>query len=128
MRILLAEDDPDSRIFLESVLSEYGRCDAAANGYECTAYIAGIVESTGAFYDLVCIDIMFPQINGIELLKAIRDTEKKIGCPRAKIIMVTALSDRKTVRECYSLGCDDFLTKPVDRKTLKESLAKLGIE
>jgi len=78
MRILIAEDDYASRKFLYKFLSAYGECDITIDGIEAVdAFMLALDE--GKPYDLVCLDIMMPKLDGTRALKAIRDVEKQRG-------------------------------------------------
>lgn len=77
MRILIAEDDMISRKFLLKFLSQYGECDVVVDGMEALdAYLISIKEKEP--YELICLDIMMPKVDGVKVLKAIRDFEKKV--------------------------------------------------
>lgn len=106
MRILIAEDDYASRKFMLRFLSKYGDCDITVDGQEAVdAYIMALEDNLA--YDLVCLDIMMPELDGYLALKCIRDIEKDNGIPeekRAKIIMTTALNDRRNVTKAFELG------------------------
>lgn len=129
MRILVAEDDLTSRLFMKKYLSRYGSCDAVNNGVEAIDAFMNAV-AVGELYDLVCLDIMMPKVDGITALKTIRDIEKtnlKPGQKTAKIIMTTALNDRETVDEAYRLGCEAYAWKPIDMDKFDEVLKKLAL-
>jgi two-component system chemotaxis response regulator CheY len=129
MRILIAEDDLASRKFLFKYLSAYGECDITVNGMEALdAFMMAINE--GNPYNLVCLDIMMPELDGIKTLKAIRDIEKQhevndTAC--AKIIMTTALNDTDTVYGAFENGCEVYAAKPIDLVRLEEVLRKLDL-
>lgn len=129
MRILIAEDDLVSRRYIGKILAQYGECDITVDGMEALdAYLLSIKE--GKPYQLICLDIMMPKVDGVRILKAIKALEKQQGIPqekRAKIIMLTALSDKEYVDKTFELGCDAYATKPVDAEKLKEVLRKLGV-
>lgn len=129
MRVLLAEDDLASRLVIQKYLSRYGECDIAVDGLEALdAFLKAIKDEQP--YDLVCLDIMMPKLDGMKALKAIRDIEKQKGITeeeRVKIIMITALNDEKTVMEAYDLGCQGYAWKPVDLKKLEQVLRCLGL-
>jgi two-component system chemotaxis response regulator CheY len=78
MKILIAEDDYASRKFLFKLLSQYGECDMTVDGIETVEAFA-IAYDIGKPYDLLCLDIMMPKIDGLKALKTIRDYEKKKG-------------------------------------------------
>ena len=127
MRILIAEDDLTGRKILQKFLSQYGECDIAIDGLEALDSFLS-AHSEGNPYELICLDIMMPKLDGIKVLRAIRDIEKqkKIGeDSRVKIIMTTALNDKKTIMESYDLGCEAYAWKPIELDKLKEVLQKL---
>lgn len=129
MRILIAEDDLISRKYISKLLSQYGECDITVDGMEALdAYLLSVKEEKP--YDLICLDIMMPKVDGVRILKAIKTLEKQQNIPlekRAKIIMLTALSDKEYVDKTFELGCDAYATKPIDADKLKEVLQKLEL-
>lgn len=128
-KILIAEDDFVSRKFLSKVLSEYGECDLVVDGLEALdAFMMSVKEKE--YYDLICLDIMMPKVDGVKVLKTIRDIEeqKKVDTDkRAKIIMTTALGETQVVKTAMEYGCDAYASKPIDIQKLKEVMKKLGI-
>lgn len=129
MRILIAEDDLASRKFLFKFLSSYGECDLTVDGIEALdAFLLALEEENP--YDLICLDIMMPKVDGIKVLKAIRDIEKQKsiqGSNRAKIIMTTALNDPELVFSSFKTGCEAYAAKPIDTMKLVEVMKKLGL-
>ncbi|MCX7842754.1 MAG: response regulator [Clostridia bacterium] len=129
MRILIAEDDLPSRKVLQKYLGQFGECDIAVDGLETLdAFLEALNEEKP--YDLVCLDIMMPKLDGLKALKAIRDIEKQKGISetgRVKIIMTTALNDKKTVMEAYDYGCEAYAWKPIDLEKLRQVLEKLQL-
>ena len=78
-------------------------------------------------YDLICLDIMMPIMDGQEALRQIRDLEVAHGIfskKGAKIIMTTAVGDMKTVGKAYYNLCDGYLTKPIQKAKLIEELQR----
>lgn len=128
MRILIAEDDFASRKVILKFLSVYGECDVTVDGMEAIdAYMMALEE--GDPYDLVCLDVMMPIMDGYQALKNIRDIEKEHNIPeekRAKVIMTTALNEEKNVKKAFELGCTVYCGKPIDMARLKSTLDKLG--
>jgi two-component system chemotaxis response regulator CheY len=129
MKILIVEDDMISRRFLSKFLSRYGECDVVVDGMEALdAYL--IAEKEADPYDLICLDIMMPKIDGVKVLKAIRDFEAQRGISkedRVKIIVTTALSDTEFVNQAFELGCEAYAAKPLDTEKLVEVLKELGV-
>ncbi|MDF2820861.1 MAG: histidine kinase [Clostridiales bacterium] len=129
MRILIAEDDMTSRRFLSKFLTKYGECDVVVDGMEALdAYLIAVKENNP--YDLVCLDIMMPKVDGVKVLKAIRDFEKQRGLAqeeRAKIMMITALADTEYVHKAFEYGCEAYAAKPIDTEKLVEVMYTLGV-
>lgn len=129
MKILIVEDDLSSRKFLNIILSRYGECDVVIDGLEgIEAYLLAMRNKEP--YDLICLDIMMPKMDGIKVLKTIREMEAKqfiLPEKRVKIIMTTALSEKELVQESFSCGCDAFASKPIDTNNLVEIMKKIGL-
>lgn len=129
MKTLIAEDDFASRKFMIKYLSKYGDCDATVDGMEATfAFMMALDD--GEPYDLVCLDVMMPVLDGYQALKAMRDLEKERGIPeekKVKIIMMTALNEEKHVKKSFEMGCNVYTAKPIDLKKLEEVLQKLNL-
>lgn len=130
MKILVAEDDFVSRTVLQEILAPYGSCHLAVDGQEAMeAYERALAAA--APYDLICLDIMMPKLDGQEVLRRIRAQEKMSGIggsDMAKILMVTALDDPKNIMTALVKGsCEGYLVKPIRREKLLTQLAKLGL-
>ncbi len=129
MKILLAEDDFVTRKFMLNFLSKYGECDVAVDGLEAVEAFALAFED-GKPYDLVCLDIMMPVMDGYQALKEIRDVEKKMNIPEeeaVKVIMTTALNDERNVKMAFELGCSVYSGKPINQERFEKALIKLGL-
>lgn len=129
MRILIAEDDLVSRIFMKKFLAKYGECDVAVDGLEAIdAFLEAFKD--GRSYDLVCLDVMMPKLDGLKVLKALRDIEKQKGVDQdkgAKIIMTTALNDKTTIMNAYDSGCEAYAWKPIETEKFILVMKKLGL-
>ena len=130
MRILIVEDEFTSRKLLTALLSDFGDCDTASDGVECvSAFQKALAE--GKPYDLVCMDIMMPNKDGHQALKDIRAIEQEAGvssASEAKVIMITALNDPKTVvKAYYKGGAAAYLPKPIEVESLYAILRDLAL-
>lgn len=129
MRILVAEDDMVSRKYLLRFLSNYGDCDLTVNGIETLeAFLLAIRENKP--YDLICLDIMMPKVDGIKVLKTIRQLEREEGIlpeDRVKVIMVTALDETDYIWQAFDIGCEAYAAKPIDTEKLIQVMKKLGL-
>ena len=126
MKILIAEDDRLSRTFLKKFLQTYGPVDLAVDGMEALDLFMDAVKKKET-YDLLCLDIMMPRVDGLKVLKVIRALEKQHSLPHTCIIMMTALADVEYVSEAMRLGCDAYASKPVDTEKVEEVMKNLGL-
>jgi len=129
MRILVVEDDFVSRRLLQAILSPYGTCEIAVNGREAIDAFS-LAWDEKAPYDLICLDIMMPDIDGHEVLQKIRTIEEKRGiCGKAgaKIIMTTALSDPRIIMKAFKEQCEAYLVKPIEKQKLLDTIGELGL-
>lgn len=127
-RILIAEDDMIGRRTMKRFLQQFGECELAVDGLETLHLFSESIQQERPF-DLICLDIMMPQLDGLKVLRAIRDIETQRGVPQerqVKVIMTTALNDRKTVMEAYSLGCVGYAWKPIDLDKFVMVLKEIG--
>jgi signal transduction histidine kinase/ActR/RegA family two-component response regulator len=114
MRVLVVDDSPDNRLlmlaFLKGIVASI---DTAENG------IAGVDLFAREHYDVVLMDMLMPEMNGLEATRAMREVEHQRGdSPCAAILALTAddsVIDRKRSLEA---GCDDHLVKPISKKAL----------
>ena len=130
MRFLVVEDDFTSRKLMQRMLAPYGEVDVAVNGQEAVeAFEAALRDAKP--YELVCMDIMMPEMDGQEALKRIRQIERlneRSGPDEAKVIMTTALDDPKNVVEAYYKGgATSYVPKPIDRQLFLQLLRNIGI-
>lgn len=129
MKILLAEDDFVTRKFMTNFLSKYGECDVTVDGMEAVDAFMMALEDD-APYDLVCLDVMMPVMDGYQALVGIRNLEKERNIPEekaAKIIMTTALNNEKNVKMAFELGCTIYSGKPINQERFEQALKKLGL-
>ncbi len=130
MRVLVVEDNFTDRKILQKIFSTYGDCDIAVNGEEAIdAYKKSWMKCRP--YDLICMDIMMPKVNGLQALKIIREIEKGNDIneeERVKIIMITAVDDPKIVfKACNLFGVKSYIVKPINKKRLLDEIRKLGL-
>ena len=129
MKTLIVEDDFTSRLLLQTLLSPYGECHVAVNGKEAVDAFSSASKGGGK-YDLICMDIMMPEMDGQAALREIRAMEETAGVlppTGVKIIMVTAVSDTKSVFASYKELCDGYLFKPIETEKLVGYLKAFGL-
>ncbi len=127
MKILIAEDDFIARKVLFNFLTKYGDIDVTENGQEALALFRRQLQ-TGNGYDLVCLDIMMPRLNGHEALEAIRQAEAELNTKtnkRVKVIMTTALDDSQNILKSFNNQCDGYITKPYSWDKLETEVQRV---
>ena len=127
MKVLVAEDDMESGKFLTKLHSKYGQVDLARDGIEAVDNFVK-AASENSKYDLVCLDIMMPKIDGYKALESIRNAERKLGIPRisrCKIIMISAL-DEGFDSSYASDDYDEYICKPIDIVKFDNIIRKMG--
>lgn len=124
MKSLVVEDDFTTRKMLQKLLLQYGDSDVAVDGAEALEVIQRAREE-GAPYDLICLDIMLPKMDGREVLKSLRDAEVSggiEGLEGVKVIMITGLSDKENILGSFREGCEGYLIKPISPDKLVNQL------
>ena len=127
MRVLIAEDDFISYRLLQKILTPFGACDLAKDGLEAVRLFENALQFDQP-YDLVCLDIMMPKMNGQEVLKAIRRLEREQEVAEkseARIFMTTALDSPQNVVDAYYRGgCSAYLVKPIKKQQILKLLSE----
>lgn len=130
MKILIAEDDFINRRFLFKFFSQYGDCDMVVNGEEAvSAFMFSIEEDEP--YDLICLDIMMPKLDGLKSLKMINSIEKDKRINKEELsrkFVITALDNVKDVQKAFELGCEVYVAKPINTAKLIEVMRKLKFD
>ncbi len=130
MIILIAEDDDGHAELIKEGLEESGVCNQMirfANGEEIWHFLAGTgdreVRDKSKTY-LLLLDINMPRMDGVEVLKRMKGSEELKEIP---VMMLTTTDDPREVEQCYKLGCNAYITKPVDFGDFTETLKRLGL-
>jgi len=130
MKSLIVEDNFTTRRLMQIYLANFGECAVAINGVEAVNAIEqGIVSND--HYDLVCMDVMMPQMDGIQALKLIRQMEKAHGVGQTdsvKVIVTTATEQPGDRESANENGCSAYLIKPIRKADLIGEVEKLGFE
>lgn len=109
-KVLIADDNPTNVELLEAYLSDID-CEiaVAVDGRDALDKIAAFQP------DLILLDIMMPKLSGFEVCKTIKDDPNHC---QIMVLMVTALNELGDIERAVSAGCDDFLSKPVNKLEL----------
>ncbi len=129
MKTLIVEDEFTGRLVMQEMLKVYGPTHIAVNGREAVEAVRKALEQ-GRPYDLICMDIMMPVMDGQKALQAIRELEESkgiISTRGAKILMTTALDDPRNIIDSFKGLCDAYLVKPINKNSLLEELRKLKL-
>ncbi len=124
-KILVVDDNLENRELLVEILREVAACDVATDGKGAIEQYTNALKEKS--YDLILLDIEMPEIDGLEILRNIRENEKEAGIALGEgipIIMVTA--HRKPFLNAFYQGCNDYILKPIDAdKLIKKIEQKL---
>lgn len=116
-RVLIVDDTETMRLYEQMLLSGQGyELETAADGIEALAAVETFKP------DLVLLDIMMPRMDGIECCRRIKAGE---AAKHIKVVMVTTKSEYEKVKEAFAAGCDDYVTKPIDKAELLTKIADL---
>jgi two-component system, chemotaxis family, chemotaxis protein CheY len=129
MKVLIVDDDSLSLMLMTDILSPFGTCDTADKGSDAIALFEKALAD-GTPYDLICLDILMPEMDGHQVLKQIRSIEDSMGIdtPDAvKIIMVTSESDVDIILKAYNIRCDVYVTKPISRQIIVDKIRYLTL-
>ena len=131
MKILVVEDDLVTRKVIQKILERMENIDVdvAEDGIVGLEKFSKMLKEEEK-YRIICLDVMMPKMGGQEVLQNMRKLEKEnniLEKEKAKIIMMTALSDLENIKKAYTEECDEYLVKPVKITELKEIIKKYSI-
>lgn len=129
MRVLIVEDDFYCRAMLHDMLRPLAQCDIAVNGEEAVFAFKRALDENQP-YDLICLDLVLPEMDGQQALREIRALEQESSGRRAetKVIVTSMLDDRKETHDAFFLGgAASYLVKPIEEKALLEELRNLDL-
>jgi CheY-like chemotaxis protein len=128
--ILIAEDDEGHATLIKKNLKRAGLLNEIKHfkdGQEILDFLFGNGENNTKQKDtgyLLLLDIRMPKIDGEEVLKKIKEHEELHKMP---VIMITTTDDPREVEKCHLLGCNNYLTKPVDYAKFVDVIRQLGL-
>jgi CheY-like chemotaxis protein len=128
--ILLAEDDPGHARLIEKNLRRANIKNEivfSTNGQETLNYLfcEGAYENNKhAEHLLMLLDLNMPVLDGYQVLERMKHDERTKRIP---VIILTTTDDPREVSRCYDLGCNVYITKPVDYEQFSEAIRKLGL-
>jgi CheY-like chemotaxis protein len=120
--ILLVEDNPNDAELTQRALkkSDVGaRLAVARDGAEALEYLL----SNRPKPKVVFLDLKLPKIDGIEVLRRVRSDERTRSLP---VVVLTSSQEERDIRECYKLGVNSYVVKPVEFDKFYKAVADLG--
>ena len=130
LKVLVVDDNMVNRVSMEKIMSEFGSVESKKSGQEAV-YAFETNLQFGRNYDLVLLDIIMPDIDGLKVLQKMRAIEKEYELSakeRAKIFMVTSHAHKDIVLSSLKIGCDDYIVKPLQREIIVEKLLEFGFK
>ena len=129
MRTLIVEDVHFLALILQRIIEPYSKADFAENG------AVAIDKYTKAFtkgkaYDLICLDLLLPEMDGFEVLRNLRQFEDDFNITpdkRTKVLVISTFNDHKTVAKARAAGCDSYIAKPFRKDRVLQTIEKLGL-
>ncbi|MFQ5576638.1 MAG: response regulator [Anaerolineae bacterium] len=128
--ILLVEDDPGHARLIEKNLRRSNITNPIKivdNGQDAVDYLFGegaYAESQHPSPLLVLLDLNLPVLDGYQVLKRMKDNTHTRRIP---VIILTTTDDAREVTRCYDLGCNVYITKPVDYEHFSDAIRKIGL-
>lgn len=128
VEILLVEDNPND---LELALHAFERhnvsnhIEVARDGQEALDYLqGGNGREAGTLPRVILLDLKLPKVDGLQVLRAIRDDERLKHLP---VVILTSSREERDVVESYNLGVNSYIVKPVDFDKFVETVQTLGL-
>ncbi len=130
MKILVVDDEITSRMKLQKIMGSIGECRSVETGAAALGQFQKALANQTP-YDLISLDLGLPDCDGLDILIRMRSLEKELKIPpsnRARILVVTAKSDKETIVSCARAKCDGFIGKPFERDVIIKQLARIGMK
>ncbi|VTZ59569.1 acid-responsive two-component system response regulator TcrA [Sinorhizobium medicae] len=128
--IVMIEDDKGHARLIEKNIRRAGvRNDIVAfrDGTSAIAYLFGEPGAGGSHAGralLILLDLNLPDMTGIDILKRIKADEH---LKRSSVVVLTTTDDQDEIKRCYDLGCNVYITKPVEYESFAHSIRQLGL-
>jgi CheY-like chemotaxis protein len=128
--IVMIEDDEGHARLIEMNIRRAGVKNPLlpfANGSDAVAFLFG-PDGTGAHNQgnalLILLDLNLPDMSGVDILKRVKENEHLKRCP---VVVLTTMDDALEIHRCYELGCNVYITKPVNSENFANAIRQLGL-
>ena len=119
MVVLVVDDEKDLRSLLDFNLKQSGyRTLQAATGQEA------LMQAQRHAPDMILLDLNLPDTTGIEILRQVKENKYLKGTP---VVILTTTDDSNEIKRCYELGCNVYITKPVNYESFANAIRQLGL-
>ncbi len=129
--ILLVEDNPDDELLAIRALKKNNIMNevvVARDGAEALDYLFGTGayegRNTSIMPQVILLDLKLPKIDGLEVLKRLRDDDRTKLLP---VVVLTSSKEERDLNESYRLGANSYIRKPVDFTQFSEAIRQLGL-
>lgn len=124
--IILVEDDDGHATLVERNLRRAGLANGfrrLKDGQEALDHFRSAEPCEKTESCVVLLDIKMPRVDGIEVLRQLKADPRTAALP---VIMLTTTDDPREIERCYQLGCNVYITKPVEYDAFIEAIRRLG--
>ena len=126
VEIVMIEDDPGHARLIEKNIRRAGVNNAIVHFESGTAALRHLFEpavrNNGPL--LVLLDLNLPDMSGTDILEKIKSDDRLKHAP---VVILTTTDDQREIQRCYSLGCNVYITKPVEYETFATAIRQLGL-
>ena len=126
VEIIMIEDDPGHARLIEKNIRRAGVNNAIVHFESGTAALRHLFEpavrNNGPL--LVLLDLNLPDMSGTDILEKIKSDDRLKHAP---VVILTTTDDQREIQRCYALGCNVYITKPVEYETFATAIRQLGL-
>ena len=126
VEIVMIEDDPGHARLIEKNIRRAGVNNAILHFESGTAALRHLFEpavrNNGPL--LVLLDLNLPDMSGTDILEKIKSDDRLKHAP---VVILTTTDDQREIQRCYALGCNVYITKPVEYETFATAIRQLGL-